>query len=164
MMMTPLGLGAFTCVLLLVLYTALSLDRAAGFPELLPALPGLIVGIVLIAPGAFLCMWCIVRFLRARGTPVPFNPPRELVTTGLYGVSRNPMLTGLFACMFGVGFILSSLSIVFIFTPLFIILSIIELKLIEEPELERRFGSRYIEYKKRVPMFLPRVLSRKIRA
>jgi protein-S-isoprenylcysteine O-methyltransferase Ste14 len=32
----------------------------------------------------------------------------------------------------------------------------IELKAIEEPELEMRLGEAYREYKKRVPMFFPR--------
>jgi protein-S-isoprenylcysteine O-methyltransferase Ste14 len=29
--------------------------------------------------------------LRGRGTPVPFDPPRRLVTTGIYAYVRNPM-------------------------------------------------------------------------
>jgi protein-S-isoprenylcysteine O-methyltransferase Ste14 len=29
--------------------------------------------------------------------------------------------------------------------------------MVEEPELERRFGTSYREYKRRVPMFVPRV-------
>ena len=29
------------------------------------------------------------------------------------------------------------------------------LKMLEEPELERRFGTTYREYKRRVPMFVP---------
>jgi len=37
-----------------------------------------------------------------------------------------------------------------------------ELKAVEEPELERRFGEEYISYKKEVPMFIPR-LSGKIK-
>ena len=31
------------------------------------------------------------------------------------------------------------------------------LKTLEEPELERRFGTSYREYKRRVPMFVPTV-------
>ncbi len=29
--------------------------------------------------------------------------------------------------------------------------------MIEEPELEKRFGKEYLEYKKRVPMFIPKI-------
>jgi protein-S-isoprenylcysteine O-methyltransferase Ste14 len=45
---------------------------------------------------------------------------------------------------------------VLISTPAYILLHVIELKLVEEPELERRFGLSYSEYKGRVPMFWPR--------
>ena len=107
--------------------------------------------------GLVLSGWCVVRFIRAQGTPVPFNPPRELVTAGPYAWSRNPMLTGVFACLFGLGFFLHSVSIVVLWTPVFVLLNVIELKMVEEPELERRFGTSYREYKRRVPMFVPRV-------
>jgi protein-S-isoprenylcysteine O-methyltransferase Ste14 len=32
-----------------------------------------------------------------------------------------------------------------------------ELKAVEERELEKRLGKDYVEYKKRVPMFIPRL-------
>jgi len=43
---------------------------------------------------------------------------------------------------------------------MFIIFNVLELKLVEEPELERRFGESYIEYRRRVPMFIPKVARR----
>ncbi len=47
---------------------------------------------------------------------------------------------------------------VFIWIPVFVVFNVFELKLVEEPELERRFGENYIEYKRRVPMFVPTVV------
>jgi len=32
---------------------------------------------------------------------------------------------------------------------------VLELKAIEEPELEKRLGKKYLEYKKKMPMFIP---------
>jgi protein-S-isoprenylcysteine O-methyltransferase Ste14 len=32
---------------------------------------------------------------------------------------------------------------------------VLEIKAIEEPELEKRLGKEYLEYKKRTPMFIP---------
>jgi protein-S-isoprenylcysteine O-methyltransferase Ste14 len=49
----------------------------------------------------FLIGWSVLNFLRAKGTPVPFNPPPQLVTTGPYAYTRNPMLTGVFSLLFG---------------------------------------------------------------
>ena len=51
----------------------------------------------------------------------------------------------------------SSFSLVFVFTPLYILFNVWELKRIEEPELVRRLGDEYIEYRARTPMFIPRL-------
>jgi protein-S-isoprenylcysteine O-methyltransferase Ste14 len=88
---------------------------------------------------------------------VPFNPPPEVVTTGPYRYARNPMLTGVFLFLFGLGIAVDSLSLVLFFTPLFILTNVWELKEIEEPELVKRFGNEYIEYQLRTPMFIPRL-------
>ena len=46
----------------------------------------------------------------------------------------------MFTGLFGIGLVLHSASIVFIWTPLYILAHVIELKKVEEPELELRFG------------------------
>ena len=77
------------------------------------------------------------------------------MNTGPYRYARNPMLTGVFLFLFGVGFGLNSVSLVLVFTPLYILLNVWELKHIEEPELVRRLGEEYIEYRRNTPMFIP---------
>ena len=57
--------------------------------------------------------------------------------------------------MFGIGFWIGSLSLILIFTPLFILANVLELKKIEEPELEKRLRQKYLDYKKKTPMFIP---------
>jgi protein-S-isoprenylcysteine O-methyltransferase Ste14 len=64
------------------------------------------------------------------------------------------MLTGVFALLFGIGVLLGSASLV-LFTPIFILINVWELKAIEEPELLKRLGQDYIEYRKKTPMFFP---------
>jgi len=76
------------------------------------------------------------------------------VNTGPYRYTRNPMLTGVFLFLFGVGFGLNSVSLVLVFTPLYVLLNVWELKHIEEPELIRRLGEEYIEYRRNTPMFI----------
>lgn len=114
------------------------------------------LSIVILVLGWLTCMWSALAFLRNRGTPVPFNPPPKLITTGLYRYIRNPMLLGLFIFLVGLGFLLGSLSLIFILTPIFILINVLYLKGIEEKEMEKKFGKQYLEYKKKVPMWFPR--------
>ena len=65
------------------------------------------------------------------------------------------MLTGIFVLLFGLGFMFSSVSLVFFFTPLYILINVWELKKIEEPELIKRLGDEYVEYQRNTPMFIP---------
>jgi protein-S-isoprenylcysteine O-methyltransferase Ste14 len=159
--LTPIGIVVFFGLLLLMVLASQYTDRVFSLPRLLTGKTGKFIGAVLLISGSMIWTWCIVWFSKAKGTPVPFNPPRELVTEGPYAWSRNPMLTGVFACMFGVGFLLHSVSMVLIWTPAFVLFNVLEVKLIEEPELERRFGESYHEYRRRVPMFGLRLSRRK---
>lgn len=60
------------------------------------------LGSVPIAFGVWLYAWCAWRFATAgRGTPSPHDPPRELVTTGPYARSRNPMYVAVVAVVIG---------------------------------------------------------------
>ena len=103
--------------------------------------------------GLFLMGWSASRFFKARGTPVPFNPPKRLVTTGPYAWSRNPMMSGLFFVLFGIGIRLVSFSLIFFYLPLFIMLINIMVKMVEEPGLEERFKDEYRYYKENTPRF-----------
>lgn len=117
---------------------------------------GSLIGLVLLAVGLPLWTWCILVFRKARGTPVPFNPPRDLVVVGPYAWMRNPMAAGVLVFFFGVGFLFHSVSMVCIWTPVVFVLHAIALIRVEEPELELRFGASYRDYRQRVPMFCPR--------
>jgi protein-S-isoprenylcysteine O-methyltransferase Ste14 len=154
--LTPVGLAVFGGSLAVVVLGGLLTDRWLAIPPLPQSGLWMVGGVTILLVGSALCGWCVIRFLKARGTPVPLNPPDELLQTGIYGRIRNPMLTGVFLALFGVGVLLHSLSIVLFWTPGYILVHVIELKLVEEPELERRFGAAYTEYRERVPMFFPR--------
>ena len=115
----------------------------------------------LIVIGVGVAAWSAFHFLKVKGTPVPFNPPPTLVMTGPYQFVRNPMLTGVFLLLFGIGFAIKSLSLVVLCTPLFGLANVWELKEIEEPELVQRLGEDYVAYQQRTPMFIPRMRLRK---
>jgi protein-S-isoprenylcysteine O-methyltransferase Ste14 len=156
-LLTPAGIVFFFGLIALFIFVALQVDKFLDFPKLLPTSLNIIVSVPILAIGLFVMIWSILHFIKVKGTPVPFNPPPKLVTNGPYAHVRNPMLTGVFVLLFGLGVLFRSISLVSIFTPLFILLNVWELKAIEERELERRLGKDYVEYKKRVPMFIPRL-------
>jgi protein-S-isoprenylcysteine O-methyltransferase Ste14 len=79
---------------------------------------------------------------------------QKLVTTGMHGRVRHPLYVGHMLMMLGwsVG---SGLVVCYALTAFAILTGAIMLPL-EEKELERRFGEAYQEYKKNVPMLIPR--------
>jgi protein-S-isoprenylcysteine O-methyltransferase Ste14 len=152
---TPLGALFFALLVFLVVILALKVDRLLGISHIFSRPLSIILASFLFLVASILIGWSVLIFLRAKGTPVPLNPPPQLVTTGPYAYVRNPMLTGVFALLFGIGALVGSVSLLAIFTPLFILLNVWELKAIEEPELLKRLGQDYIEYRKSTPMFFP---------
>ena len=154
---TPFGVLFFALLVFLFVVLALKVDRLLGIADILPKSLSLILTSLFFLVAFILIGWSVITFLKAKGTPVPINPPPQLVATGPYAYVRNPMLTGMFALLFGIGTLLGSISLLVIFTPLFIIVNVWELKAIEEPELIKRLGQGYIEYRKRIPMFFPSI-------
>lgn len=117
----------------------------------------LAVAIVLLAIGIPMVFWTITRFLMTKGSPIPFNPPPALVVNGLYRIVRNPMHLGWTIVLLGLAILMQSFTLLVIFIPLFLLVHIIYLKFVEEKELEKKFGQAYLDYKKRVPMFIPKL-------
>ena len=114
------------------------------------------VGLVLMIFGAALAFRCASLFVvRGRGTPAPFDPPREFVVTGPYRWVRNPMYLGGLSLLAGFSLWSRSPAMV-LFTGL--VWGLVQLFVIrvEEPGLERRFGEGYRTYKKAVRRWLPR--------
>lgn len=153
--LTFLGGLFFICVIIFIILLAFVSDKLLDLHAWPPSPSNHILGILLIVAGTWLWLWSVLTFIKSRGTPVPLSPPPKLVDTGPYAYSRNPMLSGVFLMLFGIGFLFQSLSLVIIYTPLFMAIAFLEFKMIEEPELEKRLGTPYIEYKKKVPMFFP---------
>jgi protein-S-isoprenylcysteine O-methyltransferase Ste14 len=153
--LTPIGAIIFGLFTIFFIIIAIKIDNLLNLPKIIISSSNLFISIPLIFLGIILTGWSVLHFLKVKGTPVPLNPPPQLVNSGPYAYTRNPMLTGIFLLMFGIGFWIGSFSLILVFTPLFILVNTLELKIIEEPELERRLGKEYIEYKKKTPMFIP---------
>ncbi|MBA4422208.1 MAG: hypothetical protein C0390_03780 [Syntrophus sp. (in: bacteria)] len=156
-LLTPLAAGFFACLVLMAITVSFRIDRFFGFPRFVSKSYGAAVSVPVLIGGALLWLWSVWRFLKTKGTPVPVNPPPVLVTDGPYAYSRNPMLTAVFLMLAGIGILFGSVTLTFMATPIFVFVSILEFKYIEEPELEKRFGKAYREYKKKTPMIIPRL-------
>jgi protein-S-isoprenylcysteine O-methyltransferase Ste14 len=154
-LLTPIGVTIFGAFTALFVLAAIFVDRLLNLPHLLPEGARLPASIPMITVGLAVTSWSAFHFMKVKGTPVPFNPPPKVVNTGPYRYARNPMLTGVFLFLFGIGFIVNSASLVFFFTPLYVLINVWELKKIEEPELIKRLGDDYIEYRRHTPMFIP---------
>lgn len=117
----------------------------------------LILGILLIILGSLFVIYTNKSFFKlGRGTLAPWDPPKKLVVSDLYRYVRNPMISGVLMIVLGEALIFSSLEL-FVLFILFFIVNHIYFVYSEEPGLIKRFGDDYIEYKKNVPRWIPRL-------
>jgi len=114
--------------------------------------------------GAFLFIVGLVLFIstlylfatQGRGTLAPWDPPRHLVVRGPYRFVRNPMISGVIFILFGEALVFQSLPHA-VWGVIFVAINWVYIPLLEEPQLEARFGEPYQRYRQQVPRFLPRL-------
>ena len=83
------------------------------------------------------------------------HQPKKIITTGIYSIIRHPQYFGAILAHVGISILLSSLYSL-LSTPLIIIFNyLISWK--EEKELIKEFGKDYEDYKKNVPMLIPKL-------
>jgi protein-S-isoprenylcysteine O-methyltransferase Ste14 len=126
-----------------------------------PATIGLaqISGAVLVAAGAVIALWCVASFVSlGKGTPAPFDAPRQLVVRGPYRFVRNPMYIGATVALAGAALYYRSMAIL-AYSAAFILACHLFVILYEEPTLRRSFGTDYDAYRSRVARWWPRLSS-----
>jgi protein-S-isoprenylcysteine O-methyltransferase Ste14 len=107
--------------------------------------------------GAALSVWTTALFMKfGQGTPAPWDSPRKLVIRGPYRHVRNPMIIGVLLMLSAEALLLQSWPIA-IWMMLFFIGNAIYFPLVEEKDLEKRFGNEYRDYKANVPRWIPRL-------
>ncbi len=115
-----------------------------------------ILGIIFMVGGGILALTCGGLFIVwGRGTPAPFDPPKEFVALGPYKYVRNPMYIGGLTVLIGWGLYLHSISILPLSLSVFLLVHLFAL-FVEEPGLEKRFGDSYLQYKKSVNRWIPK--------
>lgn len=112
-----------------------------------------VAGAVLLTAGSALCLGAVGAVRRNRTTIVPHRPVSKLLTSGAYGISRNPMYTGLTVAYLG-GTALSGSW--WPLATLAIAVALIRRLVIgpEERYLAERFGRTYLDYRARVRRWL----------
>ena len=136
----------------LILAATIALGAVLNFfwpASLLPSPLGAPLGI-LITLGAIALGISAIREMFAANTPLDVRKPStEIVTSGVFRKSRNPIYLGVLLLCAGVAFLANSLWILVLVLPLVIILQ----KGVIEPEksyLEKKFGDKYLRYKAKV--------------
>lgn len=115
------------------------------------------LGVLLVLIGWGILLVCARDFARSgRGTPAPYDPPRILVTSGLYRFVRNPMYVGVLTAILGHTFWFHSRGVALY---ALVVAIIVHLRVVmhEEPWLASTFGDQFTAYRARVPRWLPRI-------
>ena len=109
--------------------------------------------------GAAIMIRCCWDFAwTGHGTPMPLDPPRRLVVTGLYRRVRNPMYLGMGLFLIGEAFALPQVTreMLLMTVILFAIVNVFVMAY-EEPTLRATFGEDYVRYTRAVGRWVPRI-------
>ncbi len=102
------------------------------------------------------CAWFAIKGVKETTLRVAETHRTEkIVTTGVYSIVRHPQYLGGLLAHVGICFLLSA-RYSLLSSPLIVIL-IYLISRKEEEELIREFGKEYEDYKKKVPMLIPRL-------
>lgn len=122
-------------------------------PSPILAIIGGVIGVVgLVGLIATIRMFILI----GNGTIMPWDPTRKLVIVSMYRHVRNPMILSLITIQIGEALLFASWGIA-VLALFFFVLNTIYFIYSEEPGLEKRFGREYVEYKKNVPRWIPRL-------
>jgi protein-S-isoprenylcysteine O-methyltransferase Ste14 len=107
-------------------------------------------GLSLLVPGVLLLLECVREFYaRGKGTLAPWDPPKHLVTSGLYRWSRNPMYVAVALVIWGWALAYRSPAIA---AYALAVMLAFHLRVVfgEEPWLARTHGEEWKGYRARV--------------
>lgn len=129
--------------------------HAFAWPLRIDVGPIVRVGVTVVAIGAGIGLMAaaIGLFGRTGQDPKPWKPTPELISSGIYRVTRNPMYVGMALLQLGIGVGLANGWIV-AFVPLVLLVVYVTAIRHEEAYLTRKFGDAYVRYKASVRRWL----------
>lgn len=142
----------------LISLTAIYVDQYLGFENGFLSSPfNYYLSGIMFVVGVILWIWTYEQLTRlGEGSPSPAaGRTIKLAKEGIYAYSRNPSLFGKLTGFVAVGVALNSFSFCFILTPILLCGSLMEKVIRQEPQLIDLFGEEYLEYKEKVPLFIP---------
>jgi protein-S-isoprenylcysteine O-methyltransferase Ste14 len=140
----------------LIIWLTADTAYAAGFPP--NTMVQWLAGLAFAAAGLALMVWTMRLFNTkgGGGTPAPWEPIKNFIALGPYRYVRNPMLIGVNLFLVAEAILFHSLPIL-IWMVAFVIINTVYFALSEEPQLEKRFGQTYLDYKRNVSRWIPRL-------
>ncbi len=140
----------------LVIWLTRKSGLAASFPPQSAAI--WVAGLAFALVGLALMLWTMRLFASkgGGGTPAPWDPIQNFVVDGPYRHMRNPMLTGVILFQIAQAILLQSIPLV-VWALVFFVINTVYFVVLEEPQLEKRFGDSYSEYKRNVSRWVPRL-------
>lgn len=114
------------------------------------------LGAFSVITGVLLGVYAVGLFARHGdgGSPLPFDPPKQLVTVGVYKYIRNPMFTASAMVWFGEYLFFGSILLL-PYALAWVLFNHIHLVLQDEKWLEQRYGKKYQEYVKTTTRYIP---------
>jgi protein-S-isoprenylcysteine O-methyltransferase Ste14 len=140
----------------------LSIATGVGAPDLTsPVRIGLaIIGGLLIVVGLGLFGWTNTLFDRTGkgtlGIGRLLGEPVHLVVRGPYRHVRNPMITGVVCILLAEAAITAATPLLWWAVAFFAVVAVV-IRGWEEPHLMKRYGDAYVEYRRNVPAWIPRL-------
>ena len=120
-----------------------------------------IILMILLVIGLVYGIWSvIIQNTIGQGGPVEIGnieispKTKNLVVSGPYKYTRNPMLFGTFLMYLAFALFMNSITAVVLISAIFIFMLTVVVKM-EERRLLKDFGRQYEEYRKKVSMFIP---------
>ena len=112
-----------------------------------------IIGRLCTLIGLAFMIWGLLTFLRFRTAVSPYQPPSQIVTSGPYRFSRNPMYVGFTIAYMG-GILAKNTLWALLLLPLVLWFLTVLVIRPEERYLTKTFGSVYTDYANRVRRWL----------
>ena len=131
-------------VLLYALHTEFRLFPAPLDVQLIDTGPVKLIGVALVLVAFVIFIWALVSFGKSWRVGIDEKTPGELVTTGIFAASRNPVFV--FIDLYFIGTFLINGTLIFLIFAVLVVVGLHYQILQEEEALERTYGQAYQSY------------------